>query len=107
MKTALHCLLVAALLLQGALAVAMPIAAPAAASHASMPCHGGDHQKSLPCCAHQHCACEAICSAIALPMAIGGVAAVIPAPPSAAPRASLARPAFRLTPLRPPIALSA
>jgi len=107
MKPLLHLILAAGLILQGALAVAMPVTMAAPSAQASMPCHGEHSKKSMPCCAHAQCACQAICSAIALPIAIANPAAVMSAPQPAAPREALARTAFRLTPLRPPIDLSA
>jgi hypothetical protein len=112
MKFALRLLLSAALLLQGAMAVAMPLAHDAPAAHASaeaaMPCHGGAKSKApLPCCPQDGSSCPALCSAPALPAAVPQlVLADHPDFPPVALRVTPSAP-HRYTPLRPPIGRSA
>jgi hypothetical protein len=111
MKLALRVLLSVAVLLQSAMAGAMPVTS-AAAQHAaaavSMPCdHGEAHEASMPCCSPDRADCTALCGAPALPAATPTFQVPGPAVLTSATPRSERRPAHRYTPLRPPIAHSA
>lgn len=116
MTSALKVFLMLALLLQGAVVSAMPMAKSSAMSDAhamqmdaSMPCHdmAGADESKMSCCGGDGQLCQAMCAAIALP------ATLVIAPMSPTPVVVLlvpqsnVLPAHRASPLRPPISLSA
>lgn len=85
-KTLIHFLVALCLLLQGGLAVA---------------------KKSMPCCDQERCACAAICSPAAIPVAITITPALPPQPATPTSKPAAVRAPFRLTLLKPPIEHSA
>ncbi|MES2488269.1 MAG: hypothetical protein V4607_00665 [Pseudomonadota bacterium] len=110
MKAVLQLFVAMTLLLQGALAVAMPIhIASDEHEQATMPCHemADEAKSSMPCCQDMNDAtCHAICSVAALPINH----LIASQPPLTSPVEVVTRDgvlaAHRDTPLRPPILIS-
>jgi len=111
MKAVLQLFVAMTLLLQGALAVAMPVHV-ISEQHEEMvmPCHemAGEAKATMSCCKEMSDAtCHAICSVAALPVTLS----MTSRPPLASPVEVVTRDSVlavhRDTPLRPPIQLSA
>ena len=104
MKLLGRLLLCAALLMQGAMAVAMPLPAAQAPNAMARPCHDDGAKAPASCCTGS-ADCLAMCAAPAVPAQFVALTPTFPRLPAAELRAGESLPAHAFVPIRPPIAL--